>query len=66
MQIIGYSMCGEKNNFFADVVPSDGSRVRVLDATHIASLIVSVILYGPLLAFAIACLLFNILFRKRR
>ena len=59
-------MCGIIKLIFTDGVPSDGSRVRVLDATHIASLIVSVVLYVPLLAFAIACLLFNILFRKRR
>ena len=49
-----------------DGVPSDSVRVRVQDATHIATLIVSIILYGFLFAFAIGCLLFNILLRNRR
>ena len=40
--------------------------MHVHDATNIATLIVSVILYGSLLVFAIGCLLFNILFRSKR
>ena len=54
------------HNLFTDGVPLDVSHVRVLDATHIATLIVSVILYGFLFTFAIGCLLFNILLRNRR
>ena len=34
------------HSLFTDGVPLDVSHVRVLDATHIATLIVSVILYG--------------------
>ena len=55
-----------KHLHFTDGVPTDGSHVRVLDATHIASFIVSVVLYGALFTFAMGCLLFNVLFRNRR
>ena len=53
-----------KHLHFTDGVPTDGSHVRVLDATHIASFIVSVVLYGALFTFAMGCLLFNVLFPK--
>lgn len=49
-----------------DGVPSDGSPVRVRDATDIESLIAASVLYGAFLVFAGGCLLFNILFRQRR
>lgn len=49
-----------------DRVPPDGSPIRVKDATHIATIITTSVLFGVLLLLAIACVLFNILFRERR
>ena len=50
----------------SDGVPPDGRPTEMLDATHISAFIVFTFLFGVLLVFAIGCLLFNIIFRKRR
>ena len=50
----------------ADGVPPDGRPIRVLDATHIATFIVFISLFGVLLLVAIGCVLFNIIFRNNR
>lgn len=62
-------LCGKTNiaNFSStDGIPPDGRLGEIIDSTHKATFIAALVLFGAFLIYALICLLFNIVFRKRR
>ena len=51
---------------FSDGIPPDGHPVEVVSLLLVPVVVFGCILMGILLAFAVVCLCFNIIFRKRK